>query len=89
MDLFFCTQIFLCFFKLQNKLNAQAIQAGAFGGERSELFNRDALARAALEDYARNYEQAQQASMTAFENQQRRGQEAFEQQQKMKILIIK
>ena len=71
--------------QLQNKLNAQAIQAGAFGGERSELFNRDALARAALEDYARNYEQAQQASMTAFENQQRRGQEAFEQQQRRQL----
>ena len=58
--------------QLQNKLNAQAIQAGAFGGERSDLFNRDAMARAALEDYSRNYQQAQQAAIRAFENQQQR-----------------
>ena len=58
--------------QLQNKLNAQAIQAGAFGGERSDIFNRDAMARAALEDYSRNYEQAQRAAINAFQNQQQR-----------------
>ena len=59
--------------------DAQAFQSGAFGGSRSGVL--EALAQGELadvsskrifEDFARNYSQAQAASMGAFENQQRR-----------------
>ena len=59
--------------------DAQAFQSGAFGGSRSGVL--EALAQGELadvsskrifEDLARNYSQAQAASMGAFENQQRR-----------------
>ena len=66
--------------------DAQAFQSGAFGGSRSGVL--EALAQGELadvsskrifEDLARNYSQAQAASMSAFENQQRRqaGQASF------------
>ena len=50
---------------------AQAVSAGAFGGE----FDRgvqDLMQQKIMQDYANNYQQAQQAAMTGFEQQQGR-----------------
>jgi hypothetical protein len=67
----------------QTGLAAQAVRSGAFGGsregiQRSEL-QRNVLeqqARTAAQDYSTNYQQAQQAAMNAFQNQQARLQQA-------------
>ena len=65
----------------RNQLSAQAVGAGAFGGSRqgimeSELGRNllDIQSRRIFEDLSRNFNQAQNASQTAFENQQRRQQ---------------
>jgi hypothetical protein len=58
--------------QLQNQMNARAIEAGAFGGTRANLTAGDAAARQILEDYSRNFGQAQTASMNAYQNQQAR-----------------
>ena len=59
--------------------DAQAFQSGAFGGSRSCVLEAlahgelaDVSSKRIFEDLARNYSQAQAASMGAFENQQRR-----------------
>ena len=64
-----------------NQLSAQAVGAGAFGGSRfgiaqAELGRNlaDIKSRRVFEDLSRNFNQAQNASQTAFENQQRRQQ---------------
>ena len=58
---------------------AQAVQAGAFGGTREGVqraeFERgvqDVMSQRVMEDFARNFGQAQQASMAGFEAQQQR-----------------
>ena len=58
---------------------AQAVQAGAFGGTREGVqraeFDRgvqDLMQQKIMEDYAKNYQQAQAASMQGFEQQQGR-----------------
>ena len=65
----------------RNLLGAQAVQGGAFGGDRfgiqgAELDRNlaDIKSRRIFEDLSRNFSQAQNAASTAFENQQRRGQ---------------
>ena len=65
----------------QQGLDAQAVGAGAFGGSRQGIaqqeLNRnlfDIQSRRIFEDLSRNFGQAQAASQTAFENQQRRQQ---------------
>ena len=65
----------------RNQLSAQAVGAGAFGGARqgimeSELGRNlaDIQSRRIFEDLSRNFNQAQNAAQTAFENQQRRQQ---------------
>jgi len=62
-------------------LNAQAVKSGAFGGsrqgvEQTELGRNlyDIQSKRLFEDYANNYNQALGASMTSFENQQKRAQ---------------
>jgi hypothetical protein len=62
-------------------LNAQAVKSGAFGGSRqgiqqTELGRNlyDIQSKRLFEDYANNYNQALGASMTSFENQQKRAQ---------------
>ena len=64
-------------------LAAQAVRSGAFGGSREGIqrqeLERNILetqARTAAADYAGNYNQAQQAAMNAFQNQQARMQQA-------------
>jgi hypothetical protein len=58
---------------------AQAVRAGAFGGTREGVqraeFERgvqDVMSQRAMQDYAQNYAQAQQAAQGAFESQQQR-----------------
>ena len=58
---------------------AQAVSAGAFGGTREGVqraeFDRgvqDLMQQKIMQDYANNYQQAQQAAMTGFEQQQGR-----------------
>lgn len=65
----------------RNQLAAQAVGAGAFGGSRqgvaeAELDRNlaDIQSRRIFEDLSRNFNQAQNAAQTAFENQQRRQQ---------------
>ena len=58
--------------ELQNQMNAKAIQAGAFGGTRANLTAGDLASRRILEDYSKNFQQAQSAAMNAFQNQQAR-----------------
>lgn len=65
----------------QQGLNAQAVKSGAFGGSRqgvqqTELGRNlyDIQAQKIFQDYASNYNQAQTASMNAFQNQQARAQ---------------
>ena len=65
----------------RNQLRGQAVQSGAFGGSRQGLMeselNRnlaDMQSRRIFEDRSRNFNQAQNAAQTAFENQQRRQQ---------------
>jgi hypothetical protein len=65
----------------RNQLGAQAVQAGAFGGDRfgiqgAELDRNlsEIKSRRIFEDLSRNFNQAQNSASTAFENQQRRGQ---------------
>ena len=65
----------------RNLLGAQAVQGGAFGGDRfgiqgAELDRNlaDIKSRRIFEDLSRNFSNAQNAASTAFENQQRRGQ---------------
>lgn len=65
----------------RNQLAAQAVGAGAFGGSRQGIAEAelgrnlaDIQSRRIFEDLSRNYNQAQNASQTAFENQQRRQQ---------------
>jgi len=65
----------------RNQLSAQAVGAGAFGGARqgimeSELGRNllDIQSRRIFEDLSRNFNQAQNAAQTAFENQQQRQQ---------------
>ena len=65
----------------QNQLAAQAVQGGAFGGDRfgiqgAELDRNlaDIKSRRIFEDLSRNFSQAQNSASTAFENQQRRQQ---------------
>jgi hypothetical protein len=62
-------------------LNSQAVKSGAFGGSRqgvqqTELGRNlyDIQSKRLFEDYANNYNQALGASMTSFENQQKRAQ---------------
>jgi hypothetical protein len=62
-------------------LNAQAVKSGAFGGSRqgvqqTELGRNlyDIQSQRIFQDYANNYNQAQTASMNAFQNQQARAQ---------------
>ena len=64
-----------------NQLSAQAVGAGAFGGSRQGIAQAelgrnlaDIQSRRVFEDLSRNFNQAQNASQTAFENQQRRQQ---------------
>jgi len=64
-----------------NQLSAQAVGAGAFGGSRQGIAQAelgrnlaDIQSRRVFEDMSRNFNQAQNASQTAFENQQRRQQ---------------
>jgi len=66
---------------LRNQLRGQQVGAGAFGGYRSGLQERelernvlDVQSRRLFEDLSRNFSQAQNAASTAFENQQRRQQ---------------
>lgn len=63
-------------------LNAQAVKSGAFGGSRqgvqqTELGRNlyDIQSQRIFQDYANNYQQAQSASMNAFQNQQARAQQ--------------
>lgn len=63
----------------QQGLAAQAVRAGAFGGEREGVQRAemqrnlsDVIARQIAQDYANNYQQAQQAAMTGFESEQQR-----------------
>ncbi len=65
----------------QNQLSAQAVGAGAFGGSRQGIAQAelgrnlaDMQSRRIFEDASRNFNQAQNAAQTAFENQQRRQQ---------------
>ena len=65
----------------RNLLGAQAVQGGAFGGDRfgiqgAELDRNlaDIKSRRIFEDLSRNFSQAQNSASTAFENQQRRQQ---------------
>jgi hypothetical protein len=65
----------------QNQLGAQAAATGALGGSREGIaqqeLNRNLLdlqSRRIFEDLSRNFNQAQNASQTAFENQQKRQQ---------------
>lgn len=67
----------------QQGVSAQAARAGAFGGSRfgvqqAELGRNlaDVQSQRILQDYAQNYSQAQQAAMSAFQNQQQRMQNA-------------
>jgi len=64
-----------------NQLAAQAVGAGAFGGSRQGIAQAelgrnlaDIQSRRVFEDLSRNFNQAQNAAQTAFENQQRRQQ---------------
>ena len=64
-----------------NQLSAQAVGAGAFGGSRQGIAQAelgrnlaDIQSRRIFEDLSRNFNQAQNAAQTAFENQQRRQQ---------------
>jgi len=64
-------------------VSAQAAKAGAFGGSRfgvqqAELGRNlaDVQSQRILQDYSQNYSQAQQAAMSAFQDQQRRMQQA-------------
>jgi hypothetical protein len=66
----------------QQGLNAQAVKSGAFGGSRqgvqqTELGRNlyDIQSQRIFQDYANNYNQAQTASMNAFQNQQARAQQ--------------
>jgi len=59
---------------------AQAVKTGAFGGtregvQRAEMSRglNDVMSRQIAQDYAQNYQQAQQAGMQGFEAQQQRG----------------
>jgi len=61
---------------LQQRADAAAIQSGAFGGNRAALTAGDLAAQRVLEDYSKNFQQAQQASQNAFQNQQARQQAA-------------
>ena len=68
---------------MQTGLAAQAVKAGAFGGsregvQRAELQRNvlDQQARTAAQDYSTNFQQAQNASLNAFQNQQSRMQQA-------------
>ena len=65
----------------QNQLSAQAAATGALGGSRQGIagqeLNRNLLdiqSRRIFEDLSRNFNQAQNAAQTAFENQQKRQQ---------------
>ena len=65
----------------QNQLDAQAAATGALGGSRQGIaqqeINRNLLdlqSRRIFEDLSKNFNQAQNASQTAFENQQKRQQ---------------
>ena len=65
----------------RNQLAAQAVGAGAFGGSRQGIMEAelgrnlaDIQSRRIFEDLSRNFNQAQNAAQTAFENQQRRQQ---------------
>jgi hypothetical protein len=65
----------------QNQLNAQAVGAGAFGGSRQGIAQAelgrnlaDMQSRRIFEDESRNFNQAQNAAQTTFENQQNRQQ---------------
>jgi len=65
----------------RNQLSAQAVGAGAYGGSRFEVANQeltrnltDIQSRRVFEDLSRNFNQAQNAAQTTFENQQRRQQ---------------
>lgn len=67
----------------QKGVAAQAVRGGAFGGSRygvqqAELGRNlaDVQGQKILQDYAQNYSQAQQAAMSAFQNQQQRMQNA-------------
>lgn len=67
----------------QQGVAAQAIRGGAFGGSRfgvqqAELGRNlaDVQSQRILQDYSQNYSQAQQAAMSAFQNQQQRMQQA-------------
>lgn len=67
----------------QQQLSAQGAKAGAFGGSRQGVqaaeTNRnlsDISSKRIFEDYFQNYSQAQQAAMSAFQNQQTRAQTA-------------
>jgi hypothetical protein len=66
----------------QQGLSAQAVKSGAFGGSRqgvqqTELGRNlyDIQSQRIFQDYANNYNQAQTASMNAFQNQQARAQQ--------------
>ena len=65
----------------RNQLSAQAVGAGAFGGSRQGILDSElgrnlleVQSRRIFEDLSRNFNQAQNAAQTAFENQQRRQQ---------------
>lgn len=67
----------------QQGVAAQAVRGGAFGGSRfgvqqAELGRNlaDVQSQRILQDYSQNYSQAQQAAMSAFQNQQQRMQQA-------------
>lgn len=67
----------------QQGVAAQAVRGGAFGGSRfgvqqAELGRNlaDVQSQRIFQDYAQNYSQAQQAAMSAFQNQQQRMQQA-------------
>ena len=64
-------------------VSSQAVRGGAFGGSRfgvqqAELGRNlaDVQSQRILQDYSQNYSQAQQAAMSAFQNQQQRMQQA-------------
>ena len=64
-------------------VSSQAVRGGAFGGSRfgvqqAELGRNlaDVQSQRIVQDYAQNYSQAQQAAMSAFQNQQQRMQQA-------------
>ena len=61
---------------LQQRLDAEAIQQGAFTGNRAALRAGDVSASRILEDYSKNFQQAHQAAQNAFQNQQPRQQAA-------------